>query len=165
MSYTAVYEVSPGYDPGWGLMILTLLAVAALGWAIYTVLHHKKFRWSAQILPYFLAVFFGFIACTYWISFFQLRNTVLQPYLSGDYQVVEGAVEDFEVTYKDGEELYETFTVEGLDFEIPDSWYGLGYSVLSTEGGAIQRDGQHVRIRCVRYNDEWNLILKLEVSG
>ena len=163
MAYTVVYEVGIAYFPGWGVIVLSLLAAAAVGWTVYTVLHHKKIRWSSQILPYFLALFFCFVACTYWISFFRIRNTVLQPYFSGDYQVTEGIVEDFEVTYKDSEELYETFTVDGEEFYIPDSWCGLGYSVLSTEGGAIQQDGQRVRIRYICYNDYQNLILKLEV--
>lgn len=99
-----------------------------------------------------------------WYGFFHSINTISKPYQKGDYEVAEGVVKNFAVTNKDGKELYENFTVNDVEFEIPDP-NGLGYNVMSDEGGAISGDGQKIKISYIRYNDYWNIIMKLEVGN
>ena len=78
-------------------------------------------------------------------------------YKSGDYEVVEGYVENFDTG------TYENFDINGIHFSYYNSRITQGYHTTKSNDGVISGDGQHLKIGYVRYGfSSDNIIVYIE---
>ena len=98
-------------------------------------------------------------------EFRNLKTNILDSYLNGNYQTVEGEIEKFEPLALNGNGT-ESFTVDGTEFRYSKSALSyVGYKTTAAEGGYITENGQKVRIRYIYDNTyDNNIILKLELE-
>ena len=90
-------------------------------------------------------------------------RAVAGAYRDGHCLTVEGPVEDF-VPAASRANPYETFTVEGVHFVLGGEAEGhFGYDRTSVSGGAIDRDGEQVKIYYLPYHGI-NVIVRLDVT-
>ena len=87
----------------------------------------------------------------------QQYEAIVVAYQNGDYETVEGPVEDFSPRML-MEHGSETFTVDGVTFDCP-TVREYGYDKTYGEGGVIRRNGQVVRIGYVTYKGEHVIVL------
>lgn len=87
------------------------------------------------------------------------KKTVV-AYRNGDYQIVEGYVENF-IPIEEGKSAREHFEVDGVKFQYTDHSLISGYRYPRSHGGVIRGDGQHLKIGYVYYGDE-NIIVYIE---
>ena len=89
-------------------------------------------------------------------------KTVTLPYREGQYETVEGYVENFDPMPYGGHDT-ESFDIDGVHFE-----YSVGgaYSCYNSSVGVITGNGQHLRIRYIYYGPEnMRCILYIEELG
>lgn len=72
-------------------------------------------------------------------------NKIVVAYQDGDYQIVEGYVENFHPMPASGHDT-EHFEIDGVYFEYSDFTVQQGYHNARSRGGVITGDGQHLRI-------------------
>ena len=83
-------------------------------------------------------------------------------YYSGEYQTVEGYVENFHPMPSDGKSK-ETFDINGVEFAYSDYNIHPGYNKSQYHGGVITGNGQHLKIKYVFFNETYgNIILYIE---
>ena len=89
-----------------------------------------------------------------------MYDSTVGAYNRGDYQIVEGYVENFHPMPKEGHDT-ESFTVNGVLFE-----YGytatFGYHKAKVDGGVITGNGQHLRIGYTKYDWLGKVIVYIE---
>lgn len=121
---------------------------------------HEK-DYAMKIL--FMRVFFCFFAMISIIAVCKLidmyKKTVI-AYRNGDYQIVEGYVENFDPMPESGHK-YETFEINGVKFGYSDYTLMIGYHNAKSHGGVITRNGQYFKIGYVCYHNE-NVIVYIE---
>lgn len=93
---------------------------------------------------------------TSWVSY---ENTVI-AYKNGNYEIVEGYVENFVPMPYEGHS-YESFEINGVKFSYSDYSITFGYNNAKSHGGVIDGNGQHLKLGYVNYNDE-NVIVYIE---
>ena len=100
--------------------------------------------------------------------FFVLRGQldmyrrVIVPYARGDYEVVEGCVENFVPMPSEGHAC-ETFDIDGVHFAYSDNDVTVGYRNTRVKGGVVRGDGQYLRVGYVYYNETYgNIIVYIE---
>jgi len=94
------------------------------------------------------------------ISEINMYKQIIGAYKNGNYQIVEGYVENFEhhaVTGESGE----AFEINGITFSYDKPSGEQGYSDTKYHGGVIEGDGQHLKIGYVTYRGK-NVIVYIE---
>lgn len=94
------------------------------------------------------------------MSQIDLYKETVVAYRNGDYQIVEGYVENFDPMPSYGHK-YETFEINGVKFGYSDYTLMIGYHNAKSHGGVITRNGQYFKIGYVRYGNE-NVIVYIE---
>lgn len=89
-----------------------------------------------------------------------LYNTCVKAYRSGDYEIVEGYVENYVPMPKGGHAL-ESFNVGDVYFEYSENSAVCGYSQTEPYGGVI-RNGQYLKIGYVYHPSYGNIIVYIE---
>ena len=87
------------------------------------------------------------------------KKTVI-AYQNGDYQIVEGYVENFDPMPHGGHK-HESFEIKGVKFEYSDFDIMIGYHNAKSHGGVIRSNGQYFKIGYVHYGNE-NIIVYIE---
>lgn len=83
-------------------------------------------------------------------------------YREGQYETVEGYVENFVPMPREGH-ANESFEIDGVYFEYSDGHITQGYHNAKSHGGVITGDGQHLRIRYIYYEaKDRNIIVYIE---
>ena len=103
---------------------------------------HDQVLWFIMGLCTAFAIFFGAIMLVEEIDQY---NKIVVAYQEGNYQIVEGYVENFHTTMDDDRDM-DAFEINGISFEYSSSWDMHGYHYASAHGGVITGDGQHLRI-------------------
>ncbi len=86
-----------------------------------------------------------------------MYHTVSTAYYEGNYQVVEGYVEEYK------EQKYESFRIKDVCFEYSDYNIQAGYHNTKSHGGVITGDGQYLKIGYIYYNSSYgNIIVYIE---
>ena len=80
-----------------------------------------------------------------------MYNTVTDAYKSGEYQIVEGYVENFDPMPPEGHKE-ESFDINGVQFSYSDYTIMTGYHNVKSKGGVITGNGQYLRIGYVYYD-------------
>lgn len=108
------------------------------------------------------ALFVFFLAAVGFIFQFNMYNKTVGAYNRGEYQTVEGYVENFHPMPSDGKS-YETFDINGVEFGYSDYNHHPGYNNSKYHGGVITGNGQHLKIRYVYFNEVYgNIIMYIE---
>ena len=87
-------------------------------------------------------------------------KTTVVAYEKGEYEVVEGYVENFVPMPYDGHSV-ESFEINGVSFSYSDYHIGFGYNKTKSHGGVITGNGQHLKIGYVA-DGETNIIVYIE---
>jgi len=112
-----------------------------------------------QIMAITFIVFVSVIC--YWGQFDMYRKVKI-AYDNGEYEIVEGYVENFEPMPYEGH-AQESFDIEGVHFEYSDYTITTGYHNAKSHGGVIHGNGQHLKIGYVYYGSEHgNIIVYIE---
>ena len=150
MEYDVVFEIAKvGIMESIPIMLFsTLLMVVGIG----IIKFFEKF---------FGYLFFGFAVL--WtlvvgLKISSAQSLIKEYYGNGNFEVVEGFVENFKPMPSDGGKQ-ESFTVNGIRFKYADYVKTPGFNNAASRGGPI-REGLQVKIS---YID--NTILKLEVAA
>ncbi len=101
----------------------------------------------------FLTLILGFS------SVHMYKNTV-GAYKAGDYEIVEGYVENFVPMPYEGHSE-ESFEINGVKFSYSDYQITFGYNNAKSHGGVIAGNGQYLKVGYVVDNDT-NIIVYIE---
>lgn len=159
-----LYQVPTGYGDIIFIMLFPLLMLAGIALVI-----RLKYRPAADAgsrrrsrLPLYLGGVFVCV-CTLLILHGQLdmHHAVVGAWQRGEYETVEGQVENFVPMPKEGKGS-ESFDLGGVHFEYSDNCLITGYHNAKVNGGVIRRDGQRLRIGYVWYEPYGNVIVSIE---
>ena len=95
---------------------------------------------------------------------FQLSmyNKIVGAYNRGEYQIVEGYVENFDPMPYSGH-TKESFEINDIEFFYSDYNHHPGYNNTKSHGGVIKKNGQHLKIGYVYINETYgNIIVYIE---
>lgn len=104
------------------------------------------------------------IVCTAFIlqNFLEMYRTVIVPYANGQYEIVEGYVQNFIPMPPEGHSN-EMFDIGDVHFEYSDNLIVLGYHKTKTNGGVIRGNGQYLKVGYVYFNESYgNIIVYIE---
>ena len=101
---------------------------------------------------------FGFFA--FLSNDIDMYNTTVKAYRNGDYEIVEGYVENF-VPMPESGHAQESFDINGVHFEYSENSYSSAYSNTKPHGGVI-RNGKYLKIGCIYDSSYGNLIVYIE---
>ena len=87
-----------------------------------------------------------------------MYRATVAAYQKGNYQTVEGYVEDFEIH----NDRWETFSVKGVDFMYGYAELRFGYHQSSQKGGVITGNGQHLKIGYTQFGRMGSVIVRIE---
>lgn len=110
---------------------------------------------------FFCIILFECVANILGIMFrIDLYKKTVVAYQNGDYQIIEGYVENFEPMSSDGYPP-ERFEINGIKFEYSDHKVVSGY--YGAEGDCRIKSGQHLRIGYIYYGGGYgNIIVYIE---
>ena len=113
---------------------------------------------SSQVVG--IIVFIAFTSLSIY-NIFKIKqyNEILDDYEKGNYEIVEGFIEDYLPISE--EKNTDSFKVDNIEFILPNN---IGYKLTSLTDSHIKGDGQFVRIGYVTING-LNYIIRLEVNG
>ena len=83
-----------------------------------------------------------------------------KQYGMGNYEIVEGVVENFVPMPYEGNG-YESFEINGVEFSYSDYVINGGYNNARSHFGVIEGNGQQLKIGYIYYNEE-NIIVYIE---
>ena len=119
-----------------------------------------KDRRIMLIIQVFGMIMTGFMVLVFLSNDIDLYNTCVKAYRSGDYEIVEGYVENYVPMPKEGHAL-ESFNVGDVYFEYSENSAVCGYSQTEPYGGVI-RNGQYLKIGYVYHPSYGNIIVYIE---
>lgn len=91
-----------------------------------------------------------------------MYDKIVKAYQLGNYEVVEGYVENFKPVPNEGRKG-ESFDINGVSFSYVNNEIMQGYNHIQADGGVITGDGQHLRIGYIYYNKTYgNIIVYIE---
>ena len=154
---TILYEVGFQLETSYLLLIFLALAfplTLILKWHEITVINRIILGIACAILLLVCVVGFK--------SQYDMYTTVMNAYRTGQYQIVDGYVENFQPLQSGGHGL-ESFEINGVQFFYSDHKVMPGYHAVKDHGGVITSNGQHLKIGYVYYNDLYgNIIVYIE---
>lgn len=161
-----LYEVSSKFDFS-NFIDLLVMAILVLFFSIVLkkVYERKQVKLDIKVVRFFCfgaALFLLSLAIIVLFAQLNMYNKVVGAYYRGEYQIVEGYVENFEPMPYNGHSK-ETFEIKGVEFSYSDYEIQPGYNNTKSHGGVITGDGQHLRIGYVYLNNTYgNLIVLIE---
>jgi hypothetical protein len=162
MEYITVYEIENIFFP-YMIFIPLLLLI------IFVFLSYKSYKLKENIVLSIIlsiaTIFMTTLCVSHIYEFKNLKTNILDSYIKGNYETVEGTVQGFEPLPLNGNGT-ESFTVNGIQFRYSNSALSyIGYKTTAAEGGYITKNGQNVRIGYI-YDDTYenNIILKLDIE-
>ena len=177
MESRVLYEISFAFKPE-QILFVVIPAV----WLFIVSQMRKK---SEGGLKKFLTVLFRF-GCFITLAFVAIGipnqvmeyNSTVGAYRRGEYQTVEGYVENFHPMRGESQTVEgyaenfhpmpatgpdeESFTIRGVRFFYSDWVLSFGYHNARSLGGVITGDGQHLRIGYTEYGSLGNVIVYIE---
>lgn len=160
-----LYEVSFRIHPAFLIPAVAMLACILLPVALKMQSRTKVDEVSYKIVRFFCTIFFILaVIFTAFVAYFQfdMYNKIVGEYQKGNYKIVEGYVENFELI-PEGEQEYEYFTLDNVPFSYSDFTVQQGYNKTKDHGGVITGNGQHLKIGYVYYDTTYgNVIVYIE---
>ena len=165
MDRRVLYEAGFTLQNAWFVLILLLIVfLCILIRSIKKLKNHRKYGSRAAKTGVVIGALgiLGLAAVTALVVPGQIKlyQSTVGAYKNGDYQIVEGYVEQFRPAQKVGSA--ESFTVNGVEFKYYDNVAQFGYHSTSARGGVITGDGQHLRIGYTHSDRRGNVIVYIE---
>ncbi len=163
-----LYEVSAFNPFSWIACIVNLaFCLIVLSLLIHTIKGNrvakregKKRDFIALIIGIVGLIVMVFAVITVIPDQIRMYNDTVGAYRRGDYEIVEGYVENFHAMPKEGHDS-ERFSINGIWFQY-SSPISIGYHKPRFEGGVITGDGQHLKIGYVSHGWLGNVIVYIE---
>ena len=156
-----LYEVAYQYDFHAFIPLLMLILIPLL-----SKIEEKRYgKTHAKGKKILLSVIWCFVlAITVLVGKHQITMyyTVTDAYKSGQYQIVEGYVENFDPMPPEGHKE-ESFEINGVHFSCSDYTVMTGYHNAKSKGGVITGDGQYLKVGYIYYDSSrGNIIVYIE---
>ena len=159
------------YEASFHFHVMNLIPVFMLIWILFfpsivdRVNRCLNLKYSVRRHSFNRAIIFVFVSVILVITIiFEIDMTkkTVGAYKRGDYQIVEGYVENFHpMPY--GGHSQESFEINGVLFSYSDFNSQQGYNKAKSHGGVITGDGQHLKIGYVYYGGTYgNIIIYIE---
>ncbi|MBR5272876.1 MAG: hypothetical protein IKU25_05715 [Clostridia bacterium] len=164
-----LYEASFQFDPMWIIPVVMLVIIAYLAknpdkvrgadtfgdnmqgrFGYQPLLNKRKMITRLCIIAFCAVLVFTIVVVVAQVRTYQ---KIVGAYKSGEYEIVEGYVENFE-PMPDNKRGMESFEINGVDFEYSHREATMGYNTPLNKGGVITGDGQHLKIGYVCDDDE-----------
>ena len=171
---TVLYEAPTGYGTIVAALIfpfIVFLGIILVARSKYDPIKTFQGKTSSAIknLPRynyrFLLLGIIFVAlCAIFIlqHFLKMYRTVIVPYANGQYEIVEGYVQNFIPMPPEGKSR-EMFDIGNVHFEYSDNLIVLGYNKTKPNGGVIRGNGQYLKVGYVYFNENYgNIIVYIE---
>ena len=163
-----LYEVSAFNPFSWiACIIIIVLCIGIISLLIHTIKENraakreeKKRDINGLIIGIVGTIVMVFTVFTVIPDQIMMYNDTVGAYKRGNYEIVEGYVENFHPMPKEGHDS-ERFSINGIWFKY-SSPASLGYHKPRFEGGVITGDGQHLRIGYTNHRWLGNVIVYIE---
>lgn len=164
MNNTIIYEATNGITPfsiPFAIFCLIFLIVIAYALKVW-----KKSELGVKIGLVLVPAVMSIVLIAQFATFFQTKQ-VLDSYIKGDCEIVEGEISNYEQKYEVGtmsEDKYpDRFFVNNIEFIVYGyQTYGIEYCLRQADGSKLE-NGQSVKIYYTKFKYE-NLILKIELT-
>lgn len=162
MESKVLYEASFSFQPVWLIILALLIIMPFVTIGCVKAVRQKKTLFSITRLVFSIIGTVVILIVTAIVLPDQIKmyNHTVGAFKRGDYNAVEGFVENFHPMPKEGHDS-ESFSINGIPFE-----YGytisFGYHKVKSDGGVITGNGQHLRIGYTCYNWLGNVIVYIE---
>ena len=160
-----LYEASFKMNPVLLTPIFMMIGIAVFPSLLKKRLKDQNYHYNEKFVKWFCRG--GLVYCTIFsiiilFSQIDMYNKIVRAYEQGNYQVVEGYVENFDPMPQSGHKK-ESFDIDGVPFSYSDFIVQQGYNNAKSHGGVITGDGQHLKIGYVFYNrTKGNVIVYIE---
>ena len=163
---TILYEASFQFHFMYILPILFLIAFAIAPVIIIKTAKSKGNKCNLNFLYIIFGCLFIYVAlfsAIIFVAHTHMYNHTVVAYEQGDYEIVEGYVENFDPMPYSGHK-HESFEINGIKFEYSDYSVQFGYNNTKSHGGVITGNGQHLKIGYVEYSNSYygNIIVYIE---
>lgn len=160
-----LYEVPTKFQFNYFAVIFEIVLFTALLIIFKKSNSEKNKNTSYELLKVISMFGFCFVLLFNIIDLFSsldMYKKVAGGYESGNYEIVEGYVENFVPMHYDGHGE-ESFEINGVEFSYSDFSKQSGYNNTKSHGGVIEGNGQHLKIGYVYYNSTYgNIIVYIE---
>lgn len=168
MDYITIYELSYNGTKLIHIVPLLIFTFLGIGLIYYLKRSIKEFTFSRQFFIFF-GYLLGGIPCLMLIltiiktpSIIKEEKELKEILETKKYNVIEGVVKDYFVR-EVANQIFESFTINGVKFEYSDNIIIDGFHQTAKNGGPIDRNGLRVRVSYITKNNK-NTILKLEMN-
>ena len=135
--------------------IIMIIFISVFPWIIKKSYEGKNASLNIKFVKIFFLgaiVFVTLLSAVVLIAQFNMYNETVGAYNRGEYQTVEGYVENFDPMPYEGH-TDESFEINGIKFSYSDYNIHPGYNNTKSHGGVIKENGQHLKIGYVYLND------------
>lgn len=146
------------------VVMLVFIALFPVIWKIYEKNNEVKIDYKAvKMFCLCGGAFVTALLIICWASHLSMYNKIVGAYNSGQYEVVEGYVENFVPMPYEGRGNKESFEINGVEFSYSDYESQQGYNNAKSHGGVVEGNGQHLKIGYIYYNKTYgNIIVYIE---
>ena len=163
---TVLYEATSKFDFSiLSIPLILILFMSVFPFIIKKSYEGKDIKLNMEFVKSFclvgivFAVVFSLVVLIIQVNMY---NKTVVAYSKGEYQIVEGYVENFNPMPYEGH-ARESFEINGVVFEYSDYKIQPGYNNTKSHGGVIKENGQHLKIGYVYLNEtHGNIIVYIE---
>ena len=165
-----LYEATSKFDFSiLTIPIIMIIFMLVFPWIMKKSYEDKDEKLNIKFVKKFVKLFClcGIAFVTFWsavvlIAQLNMYNKTVGAYGRGEYQIVEGYVENFDPMPYEGH-ADESFEINGVKFSYSDYNIHPGYNNTKSHGGVIKENGQHLKIGYVYLNETYgNIIVYIE---
>lgn len=161
--YEATFNIT---DIIFAVAFSVIAVIIIIGWTIGLRNYENKHVHSKLINSYlyYKEICGAIVGICIFITFvYDSAKAQISPvynYLTDNYTVIEGYVEDFKEAYDNN--VYESFTLNNVEFKYSHNLFiNEGYSKIKRKGGVIKENNQHLKIGFYTRNNK-NYIVYIE---
>ena len=161
-----LYEATSKFDFSiLTIPIVMIIFMLIFPWIMKISYESKDKKLNVKFVKLFClcgVAFVTFLSAVVLIAQLNMYNKTVGAYSRGEYQIVEGYVENFDPMPYEGH-ANETFEINGVKFSYSDYNIHPGYNNTKSHGGVIKENGQHLKIGYVYLNKAYgNIIVYIE---
>ncbi len=161
-----LYEATSKFDFSiFTIPIIMIILMLVFPWIMKKSCESKDIKLNTKFVKLFCLggiAFVTFLSAVVLIAQLNMYSKTVGAYSRGEYQTVEGYVENFDPMPYEGH-ADESFEINGVKFSYSDYNIHPGYNNTKSHGGVIKENGQHLKIGYVYLNETYgNIIVYIE---